>query len=469
MNPSKLLSHNFLPLTPTESGLFPFDKILVADRGEIALRVIRACKELGIRTVAVYSEADTNSLHVGLADEDVCIGPPPGDQSYQNVTRILSAAEVTNADAIHPGYGPLAENAEFAEICRACGITFIGPSTESIRLMGDKATARRTMMEAGLPLSSGTGLISDLDEARAAAPGIGYPLRLKAVAGGGGRGMRTVRSADELEKAWQIAKAEAGAAFVTDGLYLEKEIEGARHVEFQIMGDQEGNVAHLGERECSVQRRAQKLIEESPSPAVNEDLRQRMGEDAVRAARSVGYSSVGTVEFLLDQEKNYFFMEMNTRIQVEHPITEIRTGFDLVKAQIQIAAGQSMGKVYSAFAPVGHAIECRINAEDPERNFQPTPGKITAFHIPGGPGIRVDTHVYAGYEVPSEYDSLLAKLIAAGRTREETIARVLRALEEFVIEGVSTTIPFHLKALCHPDFQAGRITTDFVERLDLPM
>ncbi len=443
-----------------------FEKILVADRGEIALRVIRACKELGIRTVAVHSQADTNSLHVGLADEDVCIGPPPSDESYQNVARILSAAEITNADGIHPGYGPLAENAEFAEICRACGITFIGPPTEAIRLMGDKATARRTMLETGIPLSPGSGVVSDLDEARAAASGIGYPLRLKAAAGGGGRGMRTVRSEGELEQAWQIAKAEAGAAFVSDGLYLEKEIEGARHVEFQIVGDQEGNLTHLGERECSVQRRAQKLIEESPSPVVDEDLRQRMGKDAVLAARSVGYSSVGTVEFLVDQEKNYYFLEMNTRIQVEHPITEIRTGFDLVKAQIQIAAGRSMGKAYAAFVPVGHAIECRINAEDPSRNFQPTPGKITAFHIPGGPGIRVDTHVYAGYQVPSEYDSLLAKLIAAGRTREETIARILRALEEFVIEGVSTTIPFHLLALRHPDFQAGRITTDFVQTLD---
>ena len=442
-----------------------FEKILVADRGEIALRIIRACKELGIQTVAVHSEADENSLHIGLADEDVCIGPPPGEQSYRNIPRIVSAAEITDADAIHPGYGPLAENAEFAEICTSCGITFIGPSAASIRRMGDKSVARETMMDAGVPVAPGTGVLTGLEAAREAAERVGYPVRLKAVSGGGGRGMRIVHTADGLERAWQMARSEAEAAFVSGALYLEKEIEGPRHVEIQVLGDQAGNIVHLGERECSIQRRAQKLVEESPSPVVDADLRLRMGEAAVAGARAVGYFSAGTVEFLLSGSGDFYFMEMNTRIQVEHPVTEMVTGIDLVKAQIRIAAGEPLGLSQEAIAPSGHAIECRINAEDPAHNFRPSPGTVTVLHVPGGPGIRVDTHVYAGYRIPSQYDSLLAKLIAHGATRDEATARMLRALQEFVIEGVPTTIPFHLEALQHADFQEGSITTDFVRRL----
>ncbi|MCZ6634063.1 MAG: acetyl-CoA carboxylase biotin carboxylase subunit [bacterium] len=444
-----------------------FDKILIADRGEIALRIIRACKELGVQTVAIYSEADAHSLHIGVADEDVCIGPPPGDQSYRNIPRILSAAEVTNADAIHPGYGPLAENAEFAEICGSCNIRFIGPSPEAIRKMGDKAIARETMVEAGVPVSPGTGVLADFDAAKRAANQIGYPVRLKAVAGGGGRGMRTVQSEGDLERAWQMAHAEAQAAFTSGALYLEKEIEGPRHVEIQVLGDGAGNLMHLGERECSVQRRHQKLIEESPSPAVDADLRKRMGEAAIAGGRAVGYENAGTVEFLLDAKGAFYFLEMNTRIQVEHPVTEMVTGFDLVKAQIRIASGEFVDLSQENLKFRGHAIECRINAEDPALNFRPSPGTVTSFHMPGGPGIRIDTHTYAGYHVPSHYDSLLAKLIAYGETREEAIVRMIRALDEFVIEGIPTTIPFHLKALKHPDFVSGQITTDFVERLEL--
>ncbi|MDA0747058.1 MAG: acetyl-CoA carboxylase biotin carboxylase subunit [bacterium] len=447
------------------SSKLPFEKILVADRGEIALRIIRACKELGIQTVAVHSEADANSLHIGFADEDVCIGPPPGDQSYRNIPRILSAAEVTNADAIHPGYGPLAENAEFAEICASCGVTFIGPSPEAIRSMGDKSVARETMVRAGVPVSPGTGVLQALEDARAAAEEIGYPVRLKAVAGGGGRGMRTVRSEKDLERAWQMAHAEAEAAFTSGALYLEKEIEAPRHVEIQVLGDQAGNIVHLGERECSIQRRHQKLVEESPSPAVDATLRKEMGAAAVKGARAVGYYSAGTVEFLLDVSGKFYFLEMNTRIQVEHPVTELVTGIDLVKTQIRVAAGEPLGFEQSGVKPAGHAIECRINAEDTEHNFRPSPGEISTFHMPGGPGIRIDSHVYAGYRVPSQYDSLLAKLIAYGSNREEAIARMVRALQEFVIEGIPTTIPFHLKAMQHPDFKAGRVDTDFVRKL----
>jgi acetyl-CoA carboxylase biotin carboxylase subunit len=444
-----------------------FQKILVADRGEIALRVIRACKELGLPTVAIHSEADANSLHVGLADEDVCIGPPPGDQSYRNYTRILSAAEITNADAVHPGYGPLAENAEFADLCAACGITFIGPSVDAIRRMGDKAVARETMMSAGVPVSPGTGTLEDLAQARGAAEEIGYPVRIKAVAGGGGRGMRTVRTPAELERAWQMAHAEASAAFTSGSLYLEKEIEEPRHVEFQVMGDSHGNVVHMNERECSIQRRHQKLVEESPSPVLDEALRERMGGAAVAGAKAVDYLGAGTVEFLVDKHREFYFLEMNTRIQVEHPVTELVTGLDLVKTQIRVAAGERLGLEQADILRNGHAIECRINAEDTAHNFRPSPGAITAFHAPGGPGVRVDTHAYAGYQIPSHYDSLLAKLIVHGATRDEAIARMLRSLEEFVIEGVPTTIPFHLKAISHPDFRSGEITTEFVERMNL--
>jgi len=442
-----------------------FNKVLVADRGEIALRIIRACKELGIQTVAIHSEADSNSLHVGAADEDVCIGPPPGDQSYRNIPRILSAAEVTNADAVHPGYGPLAENAEFSEICGTCGITFIGPSPEAIRKMGDKSVARDTMQNAGVPVSPGTGVLEDFEAAQKAAAEIGYPVRLKAVAGGGGRGMRTVFSEPDLQRAWQMAHAEAKAAFTSGDLYLEKEIVQPRHVEIQVLGDLAGNIVHLGERECSVQRRHQKLIEESPSPVVDEDLRERMGNAAIKGAAAVGYTGAGTVEFLLDASGEFYFLEMNTRIQVEHPVSELVTDFDLVKAQICIAANEQPPLKQSEFSPKGHAIECRINAEDTKHNFRPSPGKVTELHFPGGPGIRIDSHLYAGYVIPSQYDSLLAKLIAYGRTRDEAIARMIRALEEFVIEGVPTTIPFHLHALRNDDFRAGRATTEFVEKL----
>ncbi len=442
-----------------------FEKILIADRGEIALRIIRACKELGLKTVAIYSEADSNSLHVGAADEDVCIGPPPGDQSYRNMPRILSAAEVTNADAIHPGYGPLAENAEFAEICATCGIKFIGPSPEAIQKMGDKAVARNTMQKAGVPVSPGTDVLSNFEEAREAAVKIGYPVRLKAVAGGGGRGMRTVVSESDLERAWQMAHAEAKAAFTSGALYLEKEIVQPRHVEIQVLGDEYGNIVHLGERECSVQRRHQKLIEESPSPIVDADLRCRMGQAATSGAAAVGYASAGTVEFLLDASGKFYFLEMNTRIQVEHPVTELVTGMDLVKWQIRIASGERLPMTQADLNPRGHAIECRINAEDPKHHFRPSPGTVTSFHAPGGPGIRIDSHLYAGYKVPSQYDSLLAKLLAWGETRDEAIMRMIRALEELVVEGIPTTIPFHLHALKDPDFRAGRATTDFVRKL----
>ena len=440
-----------------------FKKVLIADRGEIALRIIRACKELGLQTVAIYSEADSNSLHVGAADEDVCIGPPPGDQSYRNIPRILSAAEVTDADAIHPGYGPLAENAEFAEICGTCGVAFIGPSADAIRKMGDKAVARETMRAAGVPVAPGTGVLASYDEAQRAARRMGYPVRLKAVAGGGGRGMRTVFSEGDLERAWQMASAEASAAFTSGALYLEKEIVQPRHVEIQVLGDLSGRIVHLGERECSVQRRHQKLIEESPSPAVDDALRERMGRAALKGASAVGYASAGTIEFLLDAAGDFYFLEMNTRIQVEHPVTEMVTGLDIVKWQIRIAAGASLPRAPFAFK--GHAIECRINAEDPEHHFRPSPGAITSFHMPGGPGIRIDSHVYTGYAVPPQYDSLLAKLIGYGDTRDEAIARVVRALDEFVIEGVPTTIPFHLHALQHEDFRSGRATTEFVSKL----
>jgi acetyl-CoA carboxylase biotin carboxylase subunit len=441
-----------------------FRKVLIANRGEIALRVIRACKELGIRTVAVYSEADRESLHVRFADEDVCIGPPPARESYLNIPRIISAAEITGADAIHPGYGFLAENAEFSEICEKSELTFIGPTPGQIRQMGDKAAARRTMKEVGVPIVPGTDIITDPDEALAAAKEIGFPVLIKASAGGGGKGMRVAQDADDFAKQFAMARNEASASFGDDSVYIEKYLARPRHIEFQVLGDHHGRVVHLGERDCSIQRRHQKLLEEAPSPALTPDLRARMGEAAVRGAKAIDYVGAGTIEFLLDEDGSFYFMEMNTRIQVEHPVTEMITGYDLVKEQIRAAAGLPI----SVADPVefrGHAIECRINAEDPSRNFAPSPGTILTFHPPGGPGVRLDTHVYAGYRVPPYYDSLLAKVIAHGSTREEALARMRTALAWFMLEGVHTTIPFLVQVLDHPDFIAGEVDTKFLERM----
>jgi len=445
-----------------------FEKVLVANRGEIALRIIRACKELGIKTVAVHSEADANSLHVRFADEDVCIGPPPPSASYNNISAILSAVEVTNADAVHPGYGFLAENPLFAEICEACGITFIGPPSHVLSRMGDKAEARRTMERAGVPVVPGSrGPVEDLDEAKEVAEEVGYPIMLKAVWGGGGRGMRVVQEPEELEKAWHVASSEAQASFSNPALYVERYIERPRHIEVQILADRYGKVVHLGERECSIQRRHQKLIEESPSPAVGPELRERLGEAAVRGAKEVGYCNAGTVEFLLDEDGNFYFIEMNTRIQVEHPVTEMVTGVDIVKAQILIAAGEPLTDELAGVSISGHAIECRINAEDPEKDFMPSSGMVTGFHAPGGPGIRVDTHIYASYKVPPYYDSLLAKLIAWGHTREEALSRMERALDEFVIEGVPTTLPLHRAILRDHRFREGDVDVDFLENFKM--
>jgi acetyl-CoA carboxylase biotin carboxylase subunit len=443
-----------------------FDKILIANRGEIALRVIRACRELGIRTVAVYSQADRDSLHVRFSDEDVCIGPPAGRESYLNIPRIIAAAEITGADAIHPGYGFLAENAEFAEICERSGLVFIGPTADQIRRMGDKAEARRAMIEAGVPVVPGSeGAIETAEDARAEAGRIGYPVIIKAAAGGGGKGMRVAESPELIEKTFAMARNEAAAAFNDARVYMERFIDRPRHVEIQILGDRHGNVIHLGERDCSVQRRHQKLVEEAPSPALTTELRAEMGEAAVRAAEAIGYSNAGTVEFLLGADGHFYFMEMNTRIQVEHPVTEMVTGADLVKEQIRSAAGEPLR--YAGPPELrGHSIEVRINAEDPAHDFRPSPGTITAFHSPGGPGIRIDSHVYAGYRVPPYYDSLLGKLIAYGSTREEAIGRALQALEEFIIEGVHTTIPFLSEVLQHPEFAAGHVDTGFVGRMN---
>ena len=443
-----------------------FDKILIANRGEIALRVIRACRELGIRTVAVYSQADRDSLHVRFSDEDVCIGPPAGRESYLNIPRIIAAAEITGADAIHPGYGFLAENAEFAEICERSGLVFIGPTADQIRRMGDKAEARRAMIEAGVPVVPGSeGAIETAEDARAEADRIGYPVIIKAAAGGGGKGMRVAESPELIEKTFAMARNEAAAAFNDARVYMERFIDRPRHVEIQILGDRHGNVIHLGERDCSVQRRHQKLVEEAPSPALTPELRAEMGEAAVRAAEAIGYSNAGTVEFLLGADGHFYFMEMNTRIQVEHPVTEMVTGADLVKEQIRSAAGEPLR--YAGPPELrGHSIEVRINAEDPAHDFRPSPGTITAFHSPGGPGIRIDSHVYAGYRVPPYYDSLLGKLIAYGSTREEAIGRALQALEEFIIEGVHTTIPFLSEVLQHPEFAAGHVDTGFVGRMN---
>ena len=443
-----------------------FRKILIANRGEIALRIIRACRELGIRTVAVYSEADRESLHVRFADEDVCIGPPPARDSYLNIPRIIAAAEVTGAEAIHPGYGFLAENAEFAEICERSEIVFIGPKADQIRTMGDKAVARQTMMSIGVPTVPGSeGAVEDAGEALEIARGIGFPILIKAAAGGGGKGMRVAQDADVFAAQLQMAQNEARSAFGDPSVYLEKYLARPRHIEIQVIGDTHGRIEHLGERECSIQRRHQKLIEEAPSPVLTPELRERMGEAAVRGAEAIGYVSAGTVEFLLDQDGSFYFMEMNTRVQVEHPVTELVTGVDIVKEQIRVAAGERLSLPDPWPGGLrGHAIECRINAEDPQRNFAPSPGLITTFHPPGGPGVRLDTHAYAGYLVPPHYDSLVAKLLTYGATRDEAIARMRFALESFVIQGIHTTAAYLLEIMNDPDFIAGDFDTKFVER-----
>jgi acetyl-CoA carboxylase, biotin carboxylase subunit len=443
-----------------------FKKILIANRGEIALRIIRTCREMGIRTVAVYSTADRESLHVKFADEAVCIGPPPSRQSYLNIPAIISAAEVTGADAIHPGYGFLSENAEFSRICHEYGIKFIGATADQINSMGDKATAKATMKNSGVPVIPGSeGLIDTVEEAKILAKEIKYPVIIKATAGGGGRGMRIIRNEGEFEKLWDDAKTESAAAFANDGLYMEKYVEEPRHIEIQIVGDQFGTVCHLSERDCSIQRRHQKLCEETPSPALTPELRERMGTAAVKGAAAIKYEGAGTIEFLLDKNGDFYFMEMNTRIQVEHPITEEVTDFDLIKEQIKVAAGIPIsGKNYF---PKLFALECRINAEDPSNGFRPSPGKITNLHLPGGHGIRIDSHVYSGYTIPPNYDSMIAKVIATGQSREEVLLRMKRALQEFVIEGIKTTIPFHIKLMDDERFKSGNFTTAFMEGFDL--
>ncbi|NDE09132.1 MAG: acetyl-CoA carboxylase biotin carboxylase subunit [Chitinophagia bacterium] len=440
-----------------------FKKILIANRGEIALRVIRTCKEMGIKTVAVYSTADKDSLHVKFADEAVCIGRPSSADSYLNILHIMAAAEITNADAIHPGYGFLAENAKFAQICADHGVKFIGPTPDMINAMGDKITAKETMIKAGVPVVPGSGgLLESVEQAKElAAKVVGYPVILKATAGGGGKGMRVVWEESELEKAFENAKTEAAASFKNDGIYMEKFVEEPRHIEIQIAGDQFGNVCHLSERDCSIQRRHQKLVEESPSPFMTPELREKMGDAAIKAASAINYESVGTIEFLVDKNRNFYFMEMNTRIQVEHCVTEEVVSYDLIKEQIKIAAGHKVsGKNYY---PQMHAIECRINAEDPYNDFRPSPGKITVLHTPGGHGVRVDSHVYAGYVIPPYYDSMIGKLITVAQTREEAIDTMHRALSEYVIEGIKTTIPFHLQLMKNEDFRSGNFTTKFLE------
>jgi acetyl-CoA carboxylase biotin carboxylase subunit len=440
-----------------------FKKILIANRGEIALRVIRACRELGIETVAVYSEADRESLHVRFADDDVCIGPPPARESYLKIPRIIAAAEITGADAIHPGYGFLAENAEFAEICAASNITFIGPTPEQIRTMGDKAAARATMIANGVPVVPGTpGPVDDVEDALAYAVKIGFPVIIKAAAGGGGKGMRVARDADEFARSFQMARSEAASAFGNGSVYVEKYLERPRHIEFQILGDTHGNCIHLGERDCSVQRRHQKLIEETPSPAMTPALRKKMGDAAVLGAKSIGYLGAGTMEMLLDEDGSFYFMEMNTRIQVEHPVTEMATGVDLVKEQVRIAAGERMMLTETPRLR-GHVIECRVNAEDPAKNFQPSPGRIDVFHPPGGNGVRVDTHAYAGYTVPPYYDSMIAKVICHGRDRAEAVAKMRLALDTFVVQGITTTIPFLARVMADPHFIKGEVHTKFLE------
>lgn len=442
-----------------------FNKILIANRGEIALRIIRTCREMGINTVAVYSKADKESLHVRFADEAVCIGPPASSLSYLNIPNIIAAAEITNTDAIHPGYGFLSENAEFSRICDEYNIKFIGASPDMIAKMGDKATAKATMKEAGVPTIPGSeGLLETMEQGEEIAKKIGYPVILKATAGGGGKGMRLVNNAKEFKKAWDDARMEAGAAFGNEGLYLEKFVEEPRHVEIQIIGDQFGNVCHLSERDCSIQRRHQKLIEETPSPVVDDTLRNKMGEAAVKGASAINYEGAGTIEFLVDKHGKFYFMEMNTRIQVEHPITEQVTNFDLIKEQIKVAAGVKIsGKNYF---PKLYSMECRINAEDPTKDFRPCPGKINSLHMPGGQGVRVDSHVYAGYIIPPNYDSMIAKLIVTAQSREECIVRMKRALEEFIIEGIKTTIPFHISLMDNEQFKSGKFTTKFLDSFD---
>ncbi|MEZ4977907.1 MAG: acetyl-CoA carboxylase biotin carboxylase subunit [Chitinophagales bacterium] len=443
-----------------------FKKILVANRGEIALRVIRTCREMGIQSVAVYSTADKDSLHVKFADEAVCIGGPKGSESYLKINNIMAAAEITNADAIHPGYGFLAENASFARICEEANIKFIGPTSEMIQKMGDKITAKETMIAAGVPCIPGSeGLLKNIDGAKKIAEKIGYPVILKATAGGGGKGMRIVHKEDELENAWNSAKQEAGAAFGNDGMYMEKYLVEPRHIEIQVAGDKRGNVCHLSERDCSVQRRHQKLIEECPSPFMDDKLRKKMGEAAIKAAKAIKYEGMGTIEFLVDKYRNFYFMEMNTRIQVEHTVTEEVMQYDLIKEQIKIADGEKI--VGNSYLPEGNfAMECRINAENVLKNFAPNPGQITAFHTPKGFGVRVDTHAYAGYKVPPFYDSMIAKVICKGKSREEVIARMERALNEFIVEGIETTIPLHLALLKNEEFKSGSYDTGIMERFD---
>ncbi|MCP1381727.1 acetyl-CoA carboxylase biotin carboxylase subunit [Runella salmonicolor] len=442
-----------------------FKKILIANRGEIALRVIRTCREMGIQTVAVYSTADRESLHVRFADEAVCIGPPASRQSYLNIPNIISAAEITNADAIHPGYGFLSENAEFSRICADYGIKFIGATAEQINFMGDKATAKATMRAAGVPVIPGSeGLLDSVEQGKELAKEIGYPVIVKATAGGGGRGMRIIKDESEFQKAWDDAKMESGAAFGNDGLYLEKFVEEPRHIEIQVVGDQYGKVCHLSERDCSIQRRHQKLVEETPSPIVTPELRERMGQAAIKGASAINYEGAGTIEFLVDKYGEFYFMEMNTRIQVEHPITEEVTNFDLIKEQIKVAAGEPIsGQNYT---PQRYAMECRINAEDPANGFRPSPGKITQLHFPGGHGVRIDSHVYAGYTIPPNYDSMIAKIIVSGQSREEVMTRMKRALQECVIEGIKTTIPFHIRLMDDPGFKSGIFTTKYLESFD---
>jgi len=443
-----------------------FKKVLIANRGEIALRVLRTCREMGIKTVAVYSTADRDSLHVKFADEAVCIGRPQSADSYLNIPHLMAAAEITNADAIHPGYGFLAENAKFSQICNDHGIKFIGPTAEMINAMGDKITAKETMIKAGVPVvPGGEGLLQSYDHAVGLAREIGYPIMMKATAGGGGKGMRLVWEESDLERAYNSAKAEAAAAFKNDGLYMEKFVEEPRHIEIQVAGDQYGNVCHLSERDCSIQRRHQKLVEESPSPFMTDELRQRMGEAARKAASAINYESVGTVEFLVDKHRNFYFMEMNTRIQVEHCVTEEVINFDLIKEQLKIAMGEKISG--QDYIPQMHAIECRINAEDPYNDFRPSPGRITVLHQPGGHGVRVDSHVYAGYVIPPYYDSMIGKLITVAQTRQEAIQTMYRALSEYVIEGVKTTIPFHLQLMQDERFRSGDFNTKFLEGFEL--
>ena len=443
-----------------------FNKILIANRGEIALRILRTCKEMGIQTVAVYSTADADSLHVRFADEAVCIGPPQSSESYLSIPRIMAAVEITNSDAVHPGYGFLAENADFAEVCEQYDVKFIGPTPQMMRQMGDKVTAKETMIKAGVPVIPGSdGLVRDVRRGIKISNDMGYPVIIKATAGGGGKGMRIVRSESEFEKQWDNARQEAKASFGNAGVYIEKFIEEPHHIEFQIIGDQKGKVAHLAERDCSIQRRHQKLLEEAPSPFLTSRLRSRMGKAAVKAGKAIHYEGVGTVEFLVDKNMNYYFMEMNTRIQVEHPVTEEIIDHDLIKEQIKVAAGLPIsGKSY---VPEMHAIECRINAEDPFNGFRPSPGHITSFHSPKGHGVRVDTHVYAGYSIPPYYDSLIAKLICRAQTREECITKMARALDEFIVEGVKTTVPFHKQLMKNEAFRAGKYDTGFLEQFEL--